>query len=275
MADVHHLQQPPFTAPSNSGVGRNTTAKPPSSLPTFSVEEVTGLLQVTPERLQQWGRVFPFFLDEEAKSARPQYSQADLATLLVIQKLLEAGHDHEQIIRRLSIQRATSAATPEHLSTMAESAHTGEAGVSYPDADESVTQVRLARPTEQPPSTPQRTPQLPASTKPANLNETVGELLNTVAGSQQSMLNIQDSIREMLGVIVQDNFNLKHENRKLRERMLELERTLAEYQRREETRKERMEGRLRAVEGTLSAIQQQVAQLVQLQRQRNRRGWFR
>lgn len=105
------------------------------------------------------------------------------------------------------------------------------------------------------------------------LPQAVGDVLHTIADTQQSILNSQSSLRELMGVVVQDNFNLKEENRKLRERMLELERSLAEYQRREETRKERLESRLRALEGTLGALQQQVAHWVQLQRKR-RRGWF-
>jgi E3 ubiquitin-protein ligase DOA10 len=106
--------------------------------------------------------------------------------------------------------------------------------------------------------------------------QTVSEILNTIVSSQEAVLNSQATVRDMIGVIVHDNFNLKDENRKLRERMLEMERALAEYQRREETRKERMENRLRALEGTVGALQQQVAQLVQLYRQqrRRRRGWF-
>jgi hypothetical protein len=36
-----------------------------------------------------------------------------------------------------------------------------------------------------------------------------------------------------------------------------------------------MEGRMRALEATVAALQQQVAQLVQIQRQQQRRrGWF-
>jgi DNA-binding transcriptional MerR regulator len=120
----------------------------------------------------------------------------------------------------------------------------------------------------------------PMALTPANAAETTAlvpqlfnDVLSTLANSQQSVLSSQAAVREMVGVVVQDNFNLKDENRKLRERMLELERALAEYQRREETRKERLESRLRAVENVLSALQQQVVQLVQIQRQR-RRGWF-
>ena len=103
--------------------------------------------------------------------------------------------------------------------------------------------------------------------------QVVGDVLSTLANSQQTVLNSQTAIREMVGVVVQDNFNLKDENRKLRDRMLEMERALAEYQRREETRKERLEGRVRALENVVTALQQQIAQLIQLQRQR-RRGWF-
>ena len=105
------------------------------------------------------------------------------------------------------------------------------------------------------------------------LPQVVGDVLSTIANSQQTVLNSQATVREMVSVVVQDNFNLKDENRKLRDRMLELERALAEYQRREETRKERMESRLRALENVVTALPQQVAQLVQIQRQR-RRGWF-
>ncbi len=105
-----------------------------------------------------------------------------------------------------------------------------------------------------------------------NLPQAVTDVLHTMADTQQAILNSQTSIRELLGVVVQDNFNLKEENRKLRDRMLELERTLAEYQRREETRKERIENRLRALEGTLGALQQQIARWVE--QQRRRRGWF-
>jgi hypothetical protein len=109
----------------------------------------------------------------------------------------------------------------------------------------------------------------------SSLPQVVGDVLHTIVNSQQAVLNGQTNLREMMGVVVQDNFNLKDENRKLRDRMLEMERVLAEYQRREETRKERMEGRLRGLEATVAALQQQVAQLVQIQRaQQRRRGWF-
>jgi len=294
MANFFHLKNTPR---STVGVVRDAPADGSSAVPTFSVDEVTNLLQVTPERLRQWGRTFPRFLEAGAQATEPHYSQADLATLIVIQKLLEAGHDHEQVAERLSPQLSSQAASSSSADQHAKGnranppAGSDETQQTAP-ADPDGSQTSAPAPTRAEdtsaadvPRAPNDARELPAtsrhwpvSTPAGNLNEMVNQLLHTVSDSQQSMLNIQDSIREMLGVIVQDNFNLKNENRKLRERMLELERSLSEYQRREETRKERMEGRLRAVESTLSAIQQQVAQIVQVQRQRqnNRRGgWFR
>lgn len=114
-----------------------------------------------------------------------------------------------------------------------------------------------------------------ATVNGAAMPPALNAVLHTIADGQHALANSQAASRELMGVVVQDNFNLKDENRKLRDRMLELERSLAEYQRREETRKERLENRLRALESTTAALQQQVAQLVQFARQgQKRRGWF-
>ncbi len=117
------------------------------------------------------------------------------------------------------------------------------------------------------------TPQAVVPFSAPQFPQAMGDLIYTMSDTQQAILNSQGALRDLMGVVVQDNFNLKEENRKLRERVLEVERVLAEYQRREETRKERLESRLRALEGTLGALQQQVAHWVHLQRER-RRGWF-
>jgi DNA-binding transcriptional MerR regulator len=278
--------------PTEGARGPQADSQAPSS--TFSLDEVTSLLQVSPERLRQWGQVYPLFLDEAAKARPPRYTQADLATLIVIQKMLEAGHDHEQIVQRLqhhptasahsdTAEKTTQNPNPTHSENLSQnsshSARQAAFSTERADVEPALDPTDSAGPAANnasPLSRPEpAAPANPPALHPRRSGDALGDLLQTVADSQQSMLNVQDSIREMLGVIVQDNFNLKHENRKLRDRMLELERTLAEYQRREETRKERLEGRLRAVESTLGAIQQQVAQLVQLYRQRKPRGWFR
>jgi hypothetical protein len=62
--------------------------------------------------------------------------------------------------------------------------------------------------------------------------------LATLSDTQQSILNSQAANRELLGVLIQDNFNLKDENNRLRERILEIERTLAQGRQEDEWRRE-------------------------------------
>jgi flagellar capping protein FliD len=203
----------------------------------FTLATVARHLDISTESLQRLRRRFSHYLGPDASKADPLFSSTDVAAIVTIQKLLAQGYDDEQIDEHL---------TPLHLDV--------EPAPHFP------TDVQHYNNDVDPVSA---------------LPQVVGDVLNTIVNSQQAVLNGQTSLRDMMGVVVQDNFNLKDENRKLRDRMLEMERALAEYQRREETRKERMEGRMRALEATVAALQQQVAQLVQIQRQQQRRrGWF-
>ncbi len=205
----------------------------------YTFTEVAYHLQVTPDMLRGWIRRFGPLLSASAKADDARFTTADVAALTMVQKLAEQGFKDEQITEQLTPKRFIR----EDLSSIALS------------ADQSRQLVEG---------------------KSALLPQALGDILSAIANSQQTVLNGQSTVREVVGVVVQDNFNLKDENRKLRERMLELERVLAEYQRREETRKERMESRLRAMEGTIAALQQQVAQLIQIQRQsqQKKRGWW-
>jgi hypothetical protein len=208
---------------------------------TFTSTEVANHLNVSPETLQRLSQRFAHYLGEQSAAEDPYFTNADVAALVTVQQLLSQGYaDHEidSLLTPTSME-ATAALPPPTSLALAPDRRKGEAE------------------------------------DPTDLPKALGDVLATIATSQQAVLNTQSTVRDMVGVVVQDNFNLKDENRKLRERMLELERVMAEYQRREETRKERAEGRLRALESTVAALQQQVAQLVQLQRQqRKRRGWF-
>jgi hypothetical protein len=76
----------------------------------------------------------------------------------------------------------------------------------------------------------------------------LADTLHTVADGQQLLLGSQQANREMLTVVLQDNFTLKEENAKLRDRMLELERDMAEMRRLDEARRETLEVRLQRVE---------------------------
>lgn len=204
---------------------------------TFSSTEVAYHLQVTADTLRSWSRRFARFLSGGAGGDDPRFTTSDVAALVMVQKLVESGLSDEQVGERLTPKRIVREEAPSlALST--------EQGRQMMDANAAL------------------------------LPQALGDMLSTIANSQQSVLNSQSTVREVVGVVVQDNLGLKEENRKLRDRMLELERVLAEYQRREETRKERYENRLRALEGTVAALQQQIVQMVQLQRQPKRRGWW-
>ena len=99
----------------------------------------------------------------------------------------------------------------------------------------------------------------------------LSDTLHTVADGQQLLLNSQQANRDLVSVAIQDNFNLKAENTKLRDRMLDLERSLSEVKRQEAARYEALDARLRAVEDTLDALIQQTQVLVD-QRRRGLRG---
>ena len=215
----------------------------------FSFAEVASHLQVTPLQLADWNRRFSHLLAADTSSEEPRYSNADVAVLMSIYRLLEQGFDDSQIHNQLTPKRLPI----PNFATQ----------IEPDDLEEDETAL--------------------ANFSTGGVPQVISDLLGTIASSQQTVLNSQGTVREIVNVVVQDNFNLKEENRKLRDRMLEAERTFAEYQRREETRKERLESRVRALENTVSALQQQVAQVVQVMRQQQqarqaqaprRRGWF-
>jgi DNA-binding transcriptional MerR regulator len=207
----------------------------------YSLAEVAGHLQIPLETLRHWNQRFTQFLGVEATAAVPQYTSADIGVLLTVQKYLDQGFDDDEVCSRLTPKRIVPQPPPS-------------TALASTDSHE-----------------------LTLGGNNLGVPQVVADLLSTIANSQQSVLNGQSTVREIVNVVVQDNFNLKDENRKLRDRVLELERVFAEYQRREETRKERLEGRVRALEQTVMALQQQTAQIVQAFRQRQqtrRRGWF-
>jgi len=74
------------------------------------------------------------------------------------------------------------------------------------------------------------------------------DILRSVAAGQDILLNSQQATRDLLGTILQDNFNLKEENSRLRERMLQLERDLFELRRESEARRTALEERIHKLE---------------------------
>lgn len=166
--------------------------------------EVTQELGVSSSTLRRWSTAFADFLSEGA--GRPQatsdgdsvhrrYTERDVAILSLIGELLRQGLTYRQVAAHL--ERARRDAELEKIER----------------ADLTV---------------------VPAMTPNAAVSQTVSILRNTletVVDNQQVVLSSQQANRELLGVVIQDNFNLKEENARLRERMSQVERDLSELRR--------------------------------------------
>src|SRR4051812_8011079 len=79
------------------------------------------------------------------------------------------------------------------------------------------------------------------------------DTLRVMIENQQTVQNSLQVNRNLLGVIIQDNFNLKEENAKLRERMLKLEQEQSEMKKRDQDYRLTVEQRLMRAENALRA----------------------
>ncbi|HUW15188.1 MAG TPA: MerR family transcriptional regulator [Anaerolineae bacterium] len=188
--------------------------------------EIASRLGVSVSTLRRWSQQFSAYLSEVAQSSdddsarHRRYTDEDLGTLITIKGLLTEGYTYSQARRRLQVIQVDP--TPE-----------GEPYALVP-SDEPTRMM---------------TPAV----------SVLSDTLHTVADGQQLLLNSQQVNRDLLSVTIQDNFNLKSENAKLRDRMLDLERSLSEVKRQEASAREALESRLRAVEDTLDALVEQTA----------------
>ncbi len=192
--------------------------------------EVANQLQISPSTLRRWSNEFADYLSDAAgrpaigesgRVARRRYTDKDLETLLTIKSLLSEGMTYVQVARRLEALRVRQVSADE-----------------APPEDEGGAITALG---------PSLRGESPFSSAAAILSDTI----HTVAEGQQLILGSQQANREMMTVLLQDNFNLKEENAKLRDRMLELERDMAELRRQEAARREALEARLRRIEEQL------------------------
>jgi len=237
--------------------------------------EAASELQTEPHLLWRWSQRFALFLGPDVAGDHPHYSPVDLETLRTIQSLTADGdQSDQQIAQRLALKQAQQEALSTPSSSVESQQYKPERNSSGAGHTDRLSVASLDTDSLDADSVDGNEFVLAELSADDATSQALRDVFSVLANSQQAMLNNQASMREIVGVVVQDNFNLKNENRKLRERMLELERSLAEYQRREETRKERLESRLRALEGTISGLQQQIAQIVQLLRKRRRRFFW-
>jgi len=172
-------------------------------------QEVATRLEVSPSTLRRWSEEFSEFLSPEADSSE--------------------GRQH----RRYSDGDMATLITVKGLMSD---------GLTYDQVRERLIEQGPAKRSDGPGSMVPTDAALPLAPAMTFLADT----LHNVADSQQAVLNSQSANRELLGVVLQDNFNLKEENTRLRERMLELERQVAQIRREEEVRRESLRAELEA-----------------------------
>jgi DNA-binding transcriptional MerR regulator len=199
--------------------------------------EVATQLQISPSTLRRWSNEFSDYLtvqagrpqeESEGKASHRRYTDQDMETLMSIKGLLAEGLTYIQVGKRLEALRMRHA--PDQ--------------VVMEDGEPQVT--ALGPSLRDSPFTPVMT--------------VLSDTLHTVADGQQLLLGSQQANRELLTVVLQDNFNLKEENAKLRDRMLELERDMVEIRRHEDVRRDSLEARLRRIEERLRAPKSQPKQ---------------
>jgi DNA-binding transcriptional MerR regulator len=169
-------------------------------------QEVASRLEVSASTLRRWTDEFAEFLSEEARAS--DASQA----------------------RRYTNEDLTALITVKGLMTE---------GMSYDQVRQRMSEMRTER-SEGSGGPIASEPVLAMAPAVAFISDT----LHNVAESQQAVLNSQAANRELLGVVLQDNFNLKEENARLRERMLELERQMAQLGREQDARRETLRAEL-------------------------------
>jgi DNA-binding transcriptional MerR regulator len=188
--------------------------------------ELATQLNISPSTLRRWSNEFADFLSDPAgrpatggQTAHRRYTDEDLETLLTIKGLLAEGLSYIQVGKRLEALRLRHTAADETR-----------------EAESGTTPVTALGP-----SLLDTSPVAPAVA-------VLADTLHTVAEGQQILLGSQQANRDLLTVVLQDNFSLKEENSKLRDRMLELERDIAEMRRLDTTRREMTDARLQKLE---------------------------
>ena len=205
-------------------------------------------LGIPASTLRRWSRRFAPFLSPEANGAAREngsrghrrYTPQDLEVLARCKALLSEGRTFEQAAQEL--ERAYQPSVQAVEGEIEED----EAEPPTPEAvltdDEPLEMVR--------------------EEDAVDVGQMMAQLLSSLSGSQQMIITGQQSERELLGVVLQDNFNLKEENKKLRERMVETERRIFEMNREIEKARTQERERMRQMEAYLFQLQRQMDDLV-------------
>ena len=170
--------------------------------------DVAQELKISPSTLRRWSTEFADHLSDSAGSpelspggepVHRRYADEDVKTLSSISELLSRGLTYREIAAQL--ERVRQGLNQEGRGN--------ELAVTPTMAE--------------------------ASSALSSSFSFLGGAMERVSEGQQVVLSSQQANRDLLGIVIQDNFNLKEENSRLRERMLLLERDVSELKRREDS----------------------------------------
>lgn len=173
--------------------------------------EVARQLGISPSTLRRWSKEFRTYLSDTAgrpgrtgagAAAHRRYTQADVEILTGVKALLAQGMTYMQVIQRLKGETPAVEARKEQ-GKEAYPIVASEPGVEGPGFGRSLV--------------------------------IVADALRNIGENQQALQNSLQVNRNLLGVLIQDNFNLKEENSKLRDRVLKLEQTMNQLRQESET----------------------------------------
>jgi DNA-binding transcriptional MerR regulator len=189
-------------------------------------------LDISLSTLRRWSDEFSVYLSTSAGAAgqaHRRYLDSDITTLHTIKNWVNEGMTYEQVHQQLNGQSGSADDSSSPLPP--------PSGGPDVQAEERKEQAIVAA----------GGPESPAL---AFLTNT----LATLSDNQKSILNSQAANRELLGVLLQDNFNLKDENTRLRDRILEVERDVAQTRQDEEWRREALRQELEAKIATATQL---------------------
>jgi DNA-binding transcriptional MerR regulator len=173
--------------------------------------DVARELDISTSTLRRWAKEFHPYLSKMAAksddagagpSAHRRYTRGDVRLLTRVKTLLDQGLTYDQVIRQLESQ-GTVASGERHV-------HEEAYPIVAPDAEMEASAIG---------------PSLVV----------VADALRNIGDNQQALQNSLQVNRNLLGVLIQDNFNLKEENSKLRDRVLKVEQTLNQLRQEKES----------------------------------------
>lgn len=223
---------------------------------THTPQVVATELDVSSATLRRWSDEFADHLSPEAGSTKGRshrrYNEDDVAVLKAVKTLMGQGMTYAQVREKLGDQLAVWADGDSQVTTITIEDTMEDTIIEDPvddnteDVDEPDEDVLVANSDEK--------SLINANGSESSAIDFFTNTLSTLSDNQKSILNSQAANRELLGVLIQDNFNLKDENNRLRERLLEVERQMAQIRQDDEWRRESLRQELEAKIGQVQQV---------------------